>query len=65
MLTDVNEEHPENAVYPIEVMLSGIAIEVKKEQPANAEPIEVTLIGITSIPVFFAGQRIAWVKFLS
>ena len=36
IVTEVSEEQPSNAAYPMPVTLFGIVIEVKEEQPSNA-----------------------------
>ena len=46
MVTEVKEEHPDNALYPIEVTEFGILIEVKEWQCLNAE----LLISFTFLP---------------
>ena len=35
MLTEVREEQPSNASFPIEITLFGIETEVREEQPLN------------------------------
>ena len=50
IFTLFNEVQPENALYPIDVTLSGMVIDVRDEQQQNVLlPIDVTLSGITKL----------------
>ena len=49
MVIDVSLVHWENTLFPIVVTVFGMVIDVKPEQPVNAEfPSEVTPLGIVT-----------------